>query len=260
MMEKKIFLIFAVSFLISSIFYLTFSDLTIIGNFLFIFFSLLPVLIGTKVLRSLGQKSDEKLFWSLFVIGCLCFCIAETTWAYYEIINEEAPYPGIADIFYIIGYPFVLIFVLSYTFAKPFSKKAVLTTLFLFLLLLIICFFLELYDLFVSEEPFINKIVSSLYVIYDLVIFSFGLYPTLTSKVRNERLQWLMITIGFFLFMIADVLFSFVEQHTGYKVGNLLDLFYFAGYISLATGAIYKLAFEKESKNSDKNKTDRIQN
>src|SRR5690348_1208687 len=48
--------------------------------------------------------------WLLFLGTAISWFMAETTWSIYELVFHMNPFPSLADVFYIVGYPFLFSF------------------------------------------------------------------------------------------------------------------------------------------------------
>ena len=67
--------------------------------------------LSSVIACSIGVRKwqpEQKTPWYLLAAGQLCFVTADSTRAFYEsVIGVEAPFPGLADVFFVSGYPFL---------------------------------------------------------------------------------------------------------------------------------------------------------
>ncbi|HEX9092881.1 MAG TPA: hypothetical protein VF902_02755, partial [Coriobacteriia bacterium] len=55
---------------------------------------------------SIGKGEPVGRQWLLIGGGVLMFAIGDVVWTYYEVVAQvEPPYPGLADVFYVLQYP-----------------------------------------------------------------------------------------------------------------------------------------------------------
>jgi diguanylate cyclase len=67
--------------------------------------AVIAILIGAR-----RQPRIARLPWYLFAAGILCQVIADAITGYYEIhLNMEPPLPSAADVFYLSGYPLLVL-------------------------------------------------------------------------------------------------------------------------------------------------------
>jgi signal transduction histidine kinase len=74
------------------------------------------VLIAIAALRLQGRARNA---WLLIGIGVLCWGIGETVWTTQSLTTGEIPYPGLADIFYVLGYPLIFFGVIVLPYLRP---------------------------------------------------------------------------------------------------------------------------------------------
>ena len=90
-------------------------------NFSQIAYVIVPAGAGLVVMgAAMTRTGRSKVAWLTIGAGVLAWGIGEIIWVYYEaILKIEVPYPGWADVFYILGYPLVFIGVLLLPHVKP---------------------------------------------------------------------------------------------------------------------------------------------
>ena len=55
----------------------------------------------------LANKGRARVAWTLIGAGVACWGIGEIVWVIQGALTGEIPYPGVADFFYVAGYPFI---------------------------------------------------------------------------------------------------------------------------------------------------------
>ncbi|MDH3262153.1 MAG: HAMP domain-containing histidine kinase [Acidimicrobiia bacterium] len=86
-----------------------------------IVYVIVPAGAGLVVMgAAMTQDGRSKVAWLTVGAGVLAWGIGEIIWVYYEAILEvEVPYPGWADVFYVLGYPLVFVGMLLLPHVKP---------------------------------------------------------------------------------------------------------------------------------------------
>jgi PAS domain S-box-containing protein len=67
--------------------------------------AVVAIVAGVRV-----HRPARRLPWYYLAAGQLLFTFGDLAWDYYEFVRHiEAPFPGLADVFYLAGYPFVFL-------------------------------------------------------------------------------------------------------------------------------------------------------
>jgi hypothetical protein len=157
-------------------------------------------------------------------IGLLFLFVGDTTYIIYEHVLEEDPYPSMADVFFLIYYPFTayhLIRNIGY-FKKDLNLSSKLFVPGLTLTIVLIFAFISF-----------DKIEGHSFDFYFGLIFVFGSSLILSLAIlgvtvfRHSILgvAWLLLAIGIFLFTFADVWYYYLEiaeEYSGSHFTNTL--------------------------------------
>ena len=54
--------------------------------------------------HQIGTEKHKRVLWAGILAGWACWALAEIIYAVYSILGQEAPFPSIADFFWMIGY------------------------------------------------------------------------------------------------------------------------------------------------------------
>jgi hypothetical protein len=165
-------------------------------------------------------------------------------YAYYEQ-NGLDPFPSIADFFYLIGYfPFALGLILQtkLTKVKLSIKEKIVIIIVYVIIALIVIYGTIIYPIQevapLSEEEFLSYFVSALYPICDLMIVFWTLVVYMKLRRGQLNMAWIMLLIGLYLFIIADLFFVWIE--TIADLGFILqpfDLMYIFAYLAIIISA-----------------------
>lgn len=222
--------------------------LIITTNVSVVLFSLLTFWIFFNVWISINTRDISRQIWGFFALGILLWAVAETVWAYYEIIlSTETPYPSIADFFWVLGYlPLFLGLTTRYktldVTLDPRRKLTILTFAALSFLITVYFVFSPIISEFDPQrlaESLLNIFYPSgdlaLLILTSLVFFSMG-------KGRFA-LTWRLILSGFIITSVADLVFSYLSWYGLYHphglpntVSIIVDFAYNLSYALLALG------------------------
>jgi signal transduction histidine kinase len=74
------------------------------------------LLIIAAAIRLRGRARNA---WALIGVGVLCWGVGETVWTAQSLTTGDIPYPGPADVFYVLGYPLILLGVIALPYLRP---------------------------------------------------------------------------------------------------------------------------------------------
>lgn len=257
MTEKPVLSIFVITgYLLSLLFYWT----PIGGNLnqtfkiiLYLIPPLLAVLGGYYALGSYGIKGPKGTSLLLISSGLLAWFIGEILFDYYEFFTATTPYPSLADIFYIIGYPLILGGIFyelkkSGVSLSKISKPMLFCLGLIALLLTVIVLYFGVYSAYKPESPLLNNAFVISYGVGDLIILLATLAILLLVweyKGGKLSLPWIYIFFGFASTLLADILFAiYTSQYDegSYLIVNILDNFWILGYYLIGFG-LFKSGF-----------------
>ncbi|KND49038.1 MAG: Sensor histidine kinase [Parcubacteria bacterium C7867-005] len=175
----------------------------------------------------------RNIYIAMFV-GSAVFFVAQLIWLYYNLIaRTEVPYPGIADLFWLLFYPFIgLGFALIMKRIKiNFSLSRVFEIFIIFIAMFsIINSFISINS--VQESlPLLTKVLNLTYPFFDSILLALAL-STIHSKVGSLQPHILYFVFTFIILAFADTLFAYSTSAESYWNGNYVDLLYaVAGYL-----------------------------
>jgi hypothetical protein len=197
-----------------------------------------------------------------FTIGSFLWVGAELSWAYYrEVLGVEVPYPGLADLFWLLGYGFFLIH--NYRIITKvrevahidksmivFASVAVGLTLGYILNLTF-----GVAEIVSATTDTLSTVVSIFYPIIDGVILipAVIIFWTL-RKTDPLSMHWLLMSISFIMVTIGDIGFGYSFALSPEIAGEyewIWSVFFNACYVFMATGGLWYYLTSQHS-NSDK--------
>ena len=222
------------------------------------------IFLLNTALKYFGKRRIEGFL--PFTIGSFLWVGAELSWAYYrEFLGVEVPYPGLADLFWLLGYGFFLIH--NYRIISKvrevaridksmivFASVAVGLTLGYILNLTF-----GVAEIVSATTDTLSTVVSIFYPIIDGVILipAVIIFWTL-RKTDPLSMHWLLMSISFIMVTIADIGFGYSFALSPEIAGEyewIWSVFFNACYVFMATGGLW---YYLTSQHSDSDKKDTI--
>jgi hypothetical protein len=194
-----------------------------------------------------------KASWILLFIGIFLFFLGESTYAYQEIIlkrDMKGLFPSISDIFWCAGYvpQFLSLAIMLAGYRKsglPMGKIATFSiVIFLFMALCSAIIYHLLIPIIRDPEPeLLTKIFSIFYPIADMALAGAALaLMYITGLIGNGSLSasWKYISLGFILFTVADLAYSYLSYIGQYENDSFIDIAFNGGYLLIALSAAHQ--------------------
>ncbi len=190
------------------------------------------------------SKEHGSRFWLFLSLGALSYTLANIIWSYYELVLKKNPFPGYADFFYAFVYVLYLI-----AFAcKMYENKGTYQLIrLIFDLLIVMTVTISLiWEVIIEplllsgKTPVLNVLVSTVYPVGDLtLIFSvFCIY--LVSKDFFANRVLMLICMGFFLEMVADAVYLYLQALGSYVSGSYIDPLWGLALLLIGFASIYR--------------------
>ena len=175
--------------------------------------------------------------WRLLSLGIFAFLLGDITYAIYDAIGI-APYPSIADGFYLAFYPLMLIGLLSFPVFRR-SRTDMRALWMDSLVVAIACCSVVVYltlgpNLQASGHP-LQKIFSIAYPVGDMVLLVGLSAAVLHGSGTSTRLPLRLVGAALGFFVAADLIYGYQALHSGYVGGDPVDTLWM---VSLAIFAI----------------------
>jgi hypothetical protein len=201
-----------------------------------------------------------------FTVGSFLWLGAELSWAYYrEFLGVEVPYPGLADLFWLLGYGFFLIH--NYRIISKVREVAHIDkSMIIFASVavgLTLGYILNLTfgvaEIVSATTDTLSTVVSIFYPVIDGVI----LIPAIIifwslRKTDPLSMHWLLMSISFMMVTIGDIGFGYSFALSPEIAGEyewIWSVFFNSCYVFMATGGLW---YSLTSQNSNSDKTDTI--
>lgn len=174
--------------------------------------------------------------WLLFLGAASSWFIAETLWLVYQLVYNVNPFPSIADVFYIAGYPFMLLFLINYL--KPVRKAATRNLVIAAIAISTIISIPSIYMAY-SFDPkvtMLENLLATAYPIADSIIFVPAIIGIVLFFRGEVNFTWSLICIGIICSSLGDIGFQAAEFTGTYYTGHPVDVILMWSYLFYAFG------------------------
>ena len=181
-------------------------------------------------------KGSHGKAWALFLAAMSSWFIAETLWTVYELIYHVNPFPSFADVFYLAGYPFMLLFLINYLkpIKKAITRKMLVTAISISVAMTIPGIYMA-YS-FDPKVSLLENIVATTYPIADAIIFVPAIIGISLFFRGEVNFTWSLICIGIVCSFLGDAGFQFAQFTDTYYTGHPVDIVLLWAYILYAFG------------------------
>jgi len=239
---KRLSILFIILFLLPFLVFLGVSFLLVEQRFY-------PILYQFSITLSLGialyyfLKVDRKwkgwIGWFFLVLSLIFLFVGDTIWNFYAIfLNQEAPFPGISDIFYALFYLLAFIF-LTYFIRllrielNPSEKFMIIIISLVFLGLLIQQVVLPI---LVSNTHWLEKTLNVFYLLGDFILLVLAFVLMIQFWGGKVAKSYAYFILGISACTIADIVFSYIFGN--YGISNWVDIFYLLSFLLLSFSVI----------------------
>lgn len=207
-------------------------------------FALLSIILSSKF-RKTGSHGTA---WLIFTGTAISWFIAETIWAADEFVYHINPFPSFADVFYLMGYPFILFFSVFYLkpFKKLISRKMILLTSLVSITVLIPSLYMTIQNN--SGESQYGIVLSATYPIADAIILVPAMIGIFLFFKGEVNFLWTLLLIGILFEVIADTGFQYFTLNNSYYTGHPIDILFIWSYLLFSFGVYNHIQIFRTSK------------
>jgi len=202
-------------------------------------------LIGPIAVMAVGftiafKNGKDSMYFKPFLalsIGVMFFMLGEVGYLYYDIVLEEDPYPSVADLFYWLFYPFVLVFIyyaLKF-FAFPLSKPK-LAIISVITSGLILAYTALSYDAFEGDILNFDFAYGMIFVSSSALIVGLSTLGIISFKKSLQGLVWILILGSLLINAIGDVWYFHIELFEGYTPLETTDTLWLVTWMVMFYG------------------------
>jgi len=225
--------IFLTIFLYALLHHLEFDS---IANIIPLVIPIVAALFIFNASRFYKHRSYDRKLWFLFAIGMIFWFLGEVVWFYYESMLAIYPFPTFGDVFFVLGYCFMIAGLLLYfKLLKDFIslKNTIVPLIFAIIAAIIVSKLLVFPILMSTEYDFLSKLFSTSYLILDFTILVIGFV-----LIRFSSRAWGIVILSFMFITIADIIFAYIDWFGLYSAFDvLLNNLWLIGYMLLAVAA-----------------------
>lgn len=226
-------------------------DLAIlVGNFIYIPVAGAFLAISILIAIRFGLNGSHGLAWFSFCSYAVSWFIAEMLWIYQELYLKEDPFPSSADIFYVVGYPFLLMFFVAYL--QPVKSAITRKILVMPIIVSVAVLIPSLYFVMNSEteSDALELTLGIIYPVFDAMVIIPAMIGVVLFFKGQVNFMWTLMCLGTVCLFAADTAFLFGENTGSYYTGNPMEILYYWNYILLAFGVKSHLDMFKKEKPS----------
>ncbi|MBU7013237.1 MAG: hypothetical protein HXS52_08710 [Theionarchaea archaeon] len=197
----------------------------------------------------LREREGESTVWMLLALGLLLYLGGETLWLYLEETLQEVPFPSVADVSWLAGYPvlFAALFLEYRRLDIDLGSAKKTGILALVLIASVIMIWTLLYSIAISDEiSTTEKFLDLTYPIGDMALLYAAFLLCFVYFGGRLGRSWILISVGFILFSFADLAFSYLTWEELYWSGHPVDLLWLSGDIFIFVGcSLYRHAYKR---------------
>ena len=215
------------------------------GNLAYLPVSALLIGVAFWSIRYFGIDGTQGVGWLSFVGFAIMWSIAGIIWIVYDLVLNIDPFPSPADLFYAIGYPFLLVFLISYLipFKEAISRSLVTVAIGLSVLYLVLAvpFQITISDGFDSWIEIIQSFDALFAIAYPVadgiilvpIILGIGLFLRDNSKAKP---MWILIFLGVLSSLVGDSYFMILDANDQYYTGHPVEILFLVSYVIISFG------------------------
>jgi hypothetical protein len=232
--------------------------LTILSDLFPIICSLIAAIYLAMAVTGFKVFDLTKAAWLLIFFSILIFVVAESTYGYLEVVlgyNMDEEFPTVADTIWVLGYipMFVGLFLLFIGYKRsglPMGNPVVLVSISAAVLVVatMVVYFIMVPIINDPETGHSEKVFYLSYPIADiLIVIPAILLVYITSLFGSGTIAKPLkyLALGFILFTLADMLYSYLDWQGLYGEGNWIDLGWNLGYLLFGAAGLYQYKMVK---------------
>lgn len=170
--------------------------------------------------RSLQNREEAKRVWLLLGLGLSFDILGQSIWMAYNSMGMEVPYPSLADLFWMIYYPLLLVAIANKIFLLGVSPdKGQITAV----AALGVVFFLLVGDFillptleYAETARWAETLLNFLYPIWDFLLLVAVSFLVIILWKGELSLSWNILAAGVFFLAVADVFFIYADLNELY--------------------------------------------
>ena len=204
------------------------------------------VIVSLILSKRFGIRGDHGKAWVLFSIFSILWFIAERIALYYNLKTGEEPFPSEADVFWLVGYPFLFAFMIFYL--KPMkntiTKKIIFFALATSAALLIPSLYIVSYEN--MDVDWSETAIAIAYPIGDAIVLIPAIIGVILYFGGKVNFLWTLMCIAIIVETIADTGFMLANMDDSYYEGHPVDILFIWYYIIFSFGVYHHITIFKD--------------
>jgi diguanylate cyclase (GGDEF)-like protein/PAS domain S-box-containing protein len=200
---------------------------------------------GSAVLAIAGglwlHRSRHRLPWAIMALGVFAACAGDTTWAIYENVwGIEAPFPSLADAFYLTSYPVITLAVLLLTRLRTRSSdlSGLIDAAIVSVGLGVLSWVFVMTPLITDPSlTLLERVISIAYPLMDVLLLTMTARLSLAPGPRSWSIGLLLI--GIVCWFLGDTFYAVYILNGMYQTGVAIDAFWLVGFTAVGMSALH---------------------
>jgi diguanylate cyclase (GGDEF)-like protein/PAS domain S-box-containing protein len=186
------------------------------------------------------HRPAHPLVWHLLAGGLFMFVAGDIVYSYYEFVLDADPFPSLADVFYLGGYPFVAagLLVLARARSNGGDRAAFLDAAILAIGLGVVSwvFLMAPY----VEDPALSLLERSVAVAYPLAdVLVLGILARFLAAPGARSTAYYLFGLSMVLMLICDIAYGVTDLAGTYESNSLIDAGYLFSYLLWGASALH---------------------
>lgn len=218
-----------------------------VGKFLFL---LVAAAVSTLVVGKFEPGTPSRTAWRLLSAGLIAMFLGQACFVYFQFVQGiEAPFPSLADVFFMVAYPLLIValvmFLRAYT-ASGFPIGPASERIWIAVGVALFCAAVGypiLKPLVTKPGEPLETLLNVLYPVLDVLLFIPAvLLIRIGLRFRGGAVWkvWATLLAGFVFLCAADTLFAYYSQFDWVELTDLVDATYLLAYGLLGLGVLYQ--------------------
>jgi len=198
-------------------------------------------------IRSFRYGRRVQIAWLFITLAFSFYAVGDILWAILELGFHQIPFPSVADVFYLIFYPFFAIgiyYLPRFSFTRKEMLKIFLDMGIIVITVGIIFWTFLIIPTFSNPENSFANIVSVISIIGDFLLF-FVLIRLLNSNFDENMGPVLLLSMSILVMIVTDSIYAFQTIQGTYILGGLLDTGWILSFVLVGLAAFLQASNEK---------------
>jgi diguanylate cyclase len=199
------------------------------------FSAVVAVLYGVR-----RHQPANKRAWYFVAAGLSSFLTADIVYYLLELSTDTAPFPSIADAFYLGMYPIMIVgLIMLLRSVSPGRDVAGLIDAALITVATFAVLGILVMDTYLESNSisFMEQLISISYPVMDVALVAVAARLVAAAQLRQPTFA-LMVT-GLFSLMVADTIYGILNVAGNFQTGGFADAFWLGFYSLIAAGALH---------------------